>query len=119
MIKTVNGKMTTSGDMPTIVSDFMSTCDNFIQYLVNHFECSKEKAIAGFSELIEIAKDGFIDYDEERECTRIYKSLDDLSEGGMNKPSAKMIVIEADSPEDAIRQVKEVLKDIMETEGDE
>lgn len=119
MIKTKWGKTECNGDFAEILADFMHLSEDFIGFLKDGFKISDEKAIVGFSELIEVVKDGFIDYDEERECTRIHKILEDLSENKMNQRSAKMIVIEADSPEDAMRQVKEVLTDIMETEGDE
>lgn len=114
MIEIKRGTTEYNGNFAEILAYFMHLSEAFIKFLKDEFKISDENAIAGFSELIEVVKDGFIDYDEERECTRIYKILDDLSENGMYKPSAKMIVIEADSPEDAMRQAKEVLKDIME-----
>lgn len=119
MVKTNWEKTEYNGDFAEILADFMHLSEEFIGFLKDGFKVSDEKAIAGFSGLIEVVKDGFIDYDEEMEGTRIYKILEDLSENGMNQYSAKMIVIKADSPEDAMRQFKEVLTDIMETEGDE
>lgn len=33
MIKTVNGTTTISGDVPTIMADFLSVSDSFIRYI--------------------------------------------------------------------------------------
>lgn len=123
MIKTVNGTTTTSGDMPTIMADFLSVCDSFIQYIMDKFKVDEAKAIHGYAALVEIVGEGFKKPDRRTTISnRLIDVLDFLAADSVNQQpnaTAKTIVIEADSPEDVMRQVKEVLKDIMEMEGDE
>lgn len=123
MIKTVNGTTTASGDMPTIMADFLSVSDSFIQYIMDEFKVNEAKAILGYAALAEIVREGFKKPDRRTTISnRLIDVLDFLAADSVNQQpnaTAKTIVIEADSPEDAMRQVKEVLKDIMETEGDE
>lgn len=123
MIKTVNGTMKTSGEMPTILFDFMATCDGFIQYIMDEFKVDESKAIHGYAALAEIVRECFKKPDRRTTIyNRVVDVLDFLAADNMNQlpnVTAKTIVIEADSPEDAMRQVKEVLNGIMEMEGDE
>jgi len=123
MIKTVNGTTTASGDMPTIMADFLSVSDSFIQYIMDEFKVNEAKAILGYAALAEIVREGFKKPDRRTTISnRLIDVLDFLAADSVNQQpnaTAKTIVIEADSPEDAMRQVKEVLKDIMEMEGDE
>lgn len=123
MIKTVNGTTTASGDMPTIMADFLSVSDSFIQYIMDEFKVNEAKAIIGYAALAEIVREGFKKPDRRTIISnRLIDVLDFLAVDSVNQQpnaTAKTIVIEADSPEDAMQQVKEVLKDIMETEGDE
>lgn len=123
MIKTVNGTTTASGDMPTIMADFLSVSDSFIQYIMDEFKVNEAKAILGYEALAEIVREGFKKPDRRTTISnRLIDVLDFLAADSVNQQpnaTAKTIVIEADSPEDAMRQVKEVLKDIMEMEGDE
>lgn len=123
MIKTVNGTTTASGDMPMIMADFLSVSDSFIQYIMDEFKVNEAKAILGYAALAEIVREGFKKPDRRTTISnRLIDVLDFLAADSVNQQpnaTAKTIVIEADSPEDAMRQVKEVLKDIMEMEGDE
>lgn len=119
MIKTVNGTTTISGDVPTIIADFLSVSDSFIQHIMAEFKVNEAKAILG----AEIVREGFKKPDRRTTISnRLIDVLDFLAADSVNQQpnaTAKTIVIEADSPEDAMRQVREVLKDIMEMEGDE
>lgn len=122
MIKTQEGYTNFKGGAGTIIADFLSVCDGFISYLGNEFKVDETKAINGFGGMTEIVKETHNNHDEGEEVEkRLYEVLEYLTKDEIKQQPKplEVIVIEADSPEDAIRQVKEVLKDIMETEGDE
>ena len=123
MIKTVNGTTTISGDVPTIMADFLSVSDSFIRYIMDKFKVNEAKAIIGYAALAGIVGEGFKKPDRRTIISnRLIDVLDFLAVDSVNQQpnaTAKTIAIEAESLEDAMRQVKEVLKDIMETEGDE
>lgn len=123
MIKTVNGTTTVLGDMPTIMADFLSVSDSFIQYIMDEFKVNEAKAIIGYAALTDIVMEVFKKPDRRTIISNcLIDVLNFLAVDSVNQQpnaTAKTIAIEADSPEDAMRQVKEVLTDIMEMEGDE
>ena len=123
MIKTVNGTTTISGDVPTIMADFLSVSDSFIRYIMDTFKVNEAKAIIGYAALAEIVGEGFKKPDRRTIISNcLIDVVDFLAADSANQQpnaTAKTIAIEADSPEDVMRQLKEVLTDIMEMEGDE
>lgn len=123
MIKTVNGATTMSGDVPTIMADFLSVSDSFIRYITDKFEVNEARAIIGYAALAEIVGKAFKKPDRRTIISNcLIDVLDFLAVDSVNQQpnaTAETIVIEADSPEDVMRQVKEVLTDIMKMEGDE
>lgn len=123
MIKTVNGTTTALGDMPTIMADFLSVSDSFIQYIMDEFKVNEAKAIIGYAALTDIVMEVFKKPDRRTIISnRLIDVLDFLAVDSVNQQpnaTAETIVIEANSPEDVMRQVKEVLTDIMKMEGDE
>lgn len=123
MIKTVNGTTTISGDVPTIMADFLSVSDSFIRYIMDKFKVNEAKAIIGHAALAEIVGEAFKKPDRRTIISNcLIDVVDFLAADSANQQpnaTAKTIVIEADSPEDVMRQFKEVLTDIMEMEGDE
>lgn len=123
MIKTVNGATTMSGDVPTIMADFLSVSDSFIRYITDKFKVNEARAIIGYAALAEIVREAFKKPDRRTIISnRLIDVLDFLAVDSVNQQpnaTAETIVIEANSPEDVMRQVKEVLTDIMKMEGDE
>ena len=122
MIKTQKGYTNFKGDAGTIIADFLSVCDGFISYLGNEFKVDETKAINGFQGMTEIVKETYNNHDEGEEVEkRLHEVLDYLTEDKIKQQSktSEAIVIEADSLEDAVKQIGDVLRDITGTEGDE
>lgn len=121
MIKTQKGHTNFKGGAETIIADFMSVCDGFISYLESEFKVDETKAINGFSSMTEIVKETYNGRNEGTVGKRLCEVLEYLTEDEIKhqpKPS-EAIVIEADSLEDAMKQIGDVLKDITGMEGDE
>ena len=121
MIKTQEGYTNFKGSTETIIADFLSVCDGFISYLGNEFKVDETKAINGFSSMTEIVKEAYNGRNEGRVEKRLYEVLDYLIKDEIKqqpKPP-EVIVIEADSLEDAVEQIGDILKDITGIEGDE
>lgn len=121
MIKTVNGTTTALGDMPTIMADFLSVSDSFIQYIMDEFKVNEAKAIIGYAALTDIVMEVFKKPDRRTIISnRLIDVLDFLAVDSVNQQpnaTAETIVIEANSLEDAVEQIGDILKDI--TGGDE
>ena len=109
------------GSTGTVITDFLGICSGFIGYLEDKFKCDEEKAINGMSMFVDIVKEDRIDFNEVRSAVRVFNTLEYLEENGQSE-TPETIVVEADSLEDASKQLSEVLKKILEkakTEGDE
>lgn len=121
MIKTQEGYTNFKGSTETIIADFLSVCDGFISYLGNEFKDDETKAINGFGGMTEIVKETHNNHDEGKIEKRLYEVLEYLTEDEIKqqpKPP-EVVVIEADSLEDAVEQIGDILKDITGMEGDE
>lgn len=121
MIKTQKGHTKFKGSTETIIADFMSVCDGFISYLKDEFKVDEIKAINGFSSMTEIVKEAYNNHNEGKIEKRLYEVLEYLTEDKIKQQSkpSEAIVIEADSLEDAMKQIGDVLKDITGMDGDE
>ena len=120
MIKTQEGYTNFKGSTETIIADFMSMCDGFISFLKGEFKVDEIKAINGFSSMTEIVKEAYNNHNEGKIEKRLYEVLEYLTEDEIKqqpKPP-KAIVIEADSLEDAVEQIGDILKDITGMDGD-
>lgn len=121
MIKTQEGYTNFKGSTETIIADFISVCDGFISYLKDEFKVDEIKAINGFSSMTEIVKETYNGRNEGKVGKRLCEVLEYLTEDEIKqqpKPP-EVIVIEADSLEDAVEQIGDVLKDITGMDGDE
>lgn len=120
MIRAKKGEIVMKGSMGTVITDFLGICNGFISYLEDKFKCDEEKAINGMSMFVDIVKEDHSDLDEVMSVVRIFNTLEYLKENEQSEVP-ETIVIEADSAEDASKQLNEVLKKILEkakTEGD-
>lgn len=121
MIRAKKGEIVMKGSMGTVITDFLGICNGFIGYLEDKFKCDEEKAINGMSMFVNIVKEDRTNLDEVMSAVRVFNTLEYLEENGRSK-TPETIVIEADSLEDASKQLGEVLEKILEkakTEGDE
>ena len=121
MIKTQKGYTNFKGDAETIIADFMSVCDGFISYLESEFKVDETKAINGFSSMTEIAKEAYNGRSNEGKVgKRLHEVLKYLTENEIKQQpkTSEVIVIEANSLEDAMKQIGDVLKDITGMDGD-
>ena len=124
MIRAKESEIVMKGSTGTVITDFLGICSGFIGYLEDKFKCDEEKAINGMSMFVDIVKEDRIDLNEARSAVRVFNTLEYLEENGQSETpeTPETIVIEADSLEDASKQLGEVLKKILEkakTEGDE
>ena len=118
MIKATEGVISMEGSTGEIITAFLGICDGFVGYLEDKYKLDKEKAVTGMSMFVDIVKEDYKDPNEKRSLLRILDTLKYLEENERSvKPKA--IVIEANSLEDAVKQIGYVLKDITEKEGDE
>lgn len=120
MIRAKEDEIVIKGSTGTVITDFLGICSGFIGYLEDRFKCDEEKAINGMSMFVDIVKEDRTDLNEAGTAARVFNTLEYLEENGQSE-TPKTIVIEADSLEDASKQLNEVLKKILEkakTEGD-
>ncbi len=118
MLRIERGEVETSGDYGELLADVMTMCDAFIKETMDEFKVRESKAINAFSKMTEIVKDNFHEFDEEKSMEQICEFFDYLTEY-RERTKTNVVVIEADSPEDAMEQIDRVVKDIMGMEGDE
>lgn len=121
MIKTKEGYTNFKGNTETIIADFMSVCDGFISYLKDEFKVDETKAINGFSSMTEIVKEACNGRSNEGKVgKRLHEVLKYLTENEIKQQpkTSEVIVIEANSLEDAMKQIGDVLKDITGMDGD-
>lgn len=120
MIRAKESEIVMKGSTGTVITDFLGICNGFIGYLEDKFKCDEEKAVNGMSMFVDIVKEDRIDLNEARSAVRVFNTLEYLKENEQSEVP-ETIVIEADSAEDASKQLNEVLKKILEkakTEGD-
>lgn len=118
--KSKKGEIVMKGSIGTVITDFLGICSGFIDYLEDGFKCDEEKAINSMSMFVDIVKEDRTDLNEAGTAARVFNTLEYLKENEQSEVP-ETIVIEADSAEDASKQLNEVLKKILEkakTEGD-